>query len=107
MYSSTPLPTSVASGLISRSFLRRYFLLTSIAWLALSAETRAVTPAPDGGYAGNNTAEGTSAVFSLSSGAGNTAIGFQALFRNTSGTYHGGEGFLALFSYTTAGYTTG
>jgi hypothetical protein len=101
MYSSTPLPTSVASGLISRSFLRRYFLLISIAWLALSAETRAVTPAPDGGYAGNNTAEGTSALSSLTSGADNTANGFQALFHNTSGTYNSGEGFRALFSNTT------
>src|SRR2546421_196972 len=61
----------------------------------------AVSPAPDGGYAGNNTAEGTSALFSLSSGADNTAIGFQALFRNTSGTYNSGEGFRALFSNTT------
>src|SRR5438067_1806514 len=101
MYSPTPLPTSVASGLTSSSFLRRYFLLISIAWLALSAETRAVTPAPDGGYAGNNTAEGTSALFSLTSGADNTANGFQALFHNTSGTYNSGEGFRALFSNTT------
>src|SRR5438874_8091286 len=101
MYSPTPLPTSVASGLTSCSFLRRYFLLISIAWLALSAETRAVTPAPDGGYAGNNTAEGTSALSSLTSGADNTANGFQALFHNTSGTYNSGEGFRALFSNTT------
>jgi hypothetical protein len=107
MYSPTPLPTSVASGLISRSFLRRYFLLPSIAWLALSAETRAVSPTPDGGYAGNNTAEGNSALFSLSSGADNTAIGFQALFHNTSGTYNSGEGFRALFSNTTGNANTG
>ena len=62
---------------------------------------RAVSPAPDGGYAGNNTAEGTSALFSLTSGADNTAIGFQALFHNTSGNYNSGEGFRALFSNTT------
>jgi hypothetical protein len=48
-----------------------------------------------------HTAEGTSALFSLTSGADNTAIGFQALFRNTSGTYNSGEGFRALFSNTT------
>src|SRR6266480_5564503 len=66
----------------------------------------AVSPAPDGGYAGNNTAEGTSALFSLSSGADNTAIGFQALFHNTSGTYNSGEGFRALFSNTSASYNT-
>jgi Chaperone of endosialidase len=61
----------------------------------------AVSPAPDGGYANNNTAEGTSALSSLTSGADNTAIGFQALFSNTSGTYNSGEGFRALFSNTT------
>ena len=32
----------------------------------------AVSPAPDGGYPGNNTAEGTSALFSLSSGIDNS-----------------------------------
>src|SRR5256885_321795 len=58
------------------------------------------------GYAGNNTAEGTSALFSLSSGADNTAIGFQALFSNTSGTYNSGEGFRALFSNTTGSQNT-
>ena len=66
----------------------------------------AVSPAPDGGYAGNNTAEGTSALFSLTSGADNTAIGFQALFSNTSGNYNSGEGFRALFSNTTGVFNT-
>ena len=87
------------------SCFRRSFLLISLSFLlvcfAPCQMARAVSPAPDGGYAGNNTAEGTSALFSLTSGADNTAIGFQALFHNTSGTYNSGEGFRALFSNTT------
>src|SRR5438132_10084761 len=106
MYSPTPLPTSVASGLISRSFLRRYFLLPSIAWLALSAETRAVTPAPDGGYPNNNTAEGTNALFSLTAGVNNTALGFQALDSNTTGSSNTAIGFGALFHNVTGGTNT-
>jgi len=90
---------------ICHSCFRRSFLLMPLSFLlvcfALCQMALAVTPAPDGGYAGNNTAEGTSALFSLTSGADNTAIGFQALFHNTSGTYNSGEGFRALFSNTT------
>src|SRR2546421_510695 len=90
---------------ICHSCFRHSFLLISLMFLlvcfAPCQMALAVSPAPDGGYAGNNTAEGTSALFSLTSGADNTAIGFQALFRNTSGTYNSGEGFRALFSNTT------
>jgi hypothetical protein len=67
----------------------RAFLLISLAlaigWLALSPTARAVDPPPDGGYAGQNTAEGTDALFSLTTGFDNTAIGFDALFSNTIG----------------------
>src|SRR5438309_2356717 len=90
---------------ICHSCFRCSVLLLSLVFLlvcfAPCQMALAVSPAPDGGYAGNNTAEGTSALFSLTSGADNTAIGFQALFRNTSGTYNSGEGFRALFSNTT------
>src|SRR5437667_400812 len=69
--------------LIGRSPLRYGFLLIplALAWFALSSTVRAVTPAPDGGYPGGNTAEGEDALFNLdtSQGLGNTAIGFDAL----------------------------
>jgi trimeric autotransporter adhesin len=52
----------------------------------------AVSPAPDGGYPGNNTAEGTSALFFLTSGISNTALGFQALYYNTTGNYNTADG---------------
>src|SRR5437773_41893 len=65
---------------IGRSPLRLAFLLIplafAIAWLALSPTALAVTPAPDGGYPNQNTAEGDDALFSLTSGVNNTAIGF-------------------------------
>ena len=44
------------------------------------------SPTPDGGYPGANTAEGTGALFSLTSGGGNTAVGANALTSNTTGS---------------------
>jgi len=61
-----------------------------------SPKAFAVTPAPDGGYPGNNTAEGTSALFSLTSGISNTAAGFQALYLNTAGNYNTADGAKAM-----------
>ena len=72
----------------------------------LSAEILAVVPAPDGGYPGNNTAEGTNALFSLTSGIDNTALGFEALFRNTTGDFNTAEGFGALFNNTSGTQNT-
>jgi hypothetical protein len=77
---------------IGRTALRRDLLLTLVvlACFALSParEASAVSPAPDGGYPGNNTAEGTSALFSLTSGISNTAVGSRALYKNTTGKYN-------------------
>jgi len=83
--------------------LRLAFLLIPLVFVCfgLSPEARAVVPAPDGGYAGNNTAEGTDALFSLTSGIDNTALGFEALFHNTAGNFNTAEGFRALFRNTT------
>ena len=72
----------------------------------LSAEILAVVPAPDGGYPGNNTAEGTNALFSLTSGIDNTALGFEALFRNTTADFNTAEGFGALFNNTSGTQNT-
>jgi Chaperone of endosialidase len=82
--------------------LRRAFILIPLVpmYFALSPGVRAVTPAPDGGYPGFNTAEGTNALFSLTSGVGNTAIGFDALFRNTTGPNNTAIGVQALFHNT-------
>jgi hypothetical protein len=81
-------------------------IVLAIAWFALAQMAEAVSPAPDGGYAGNNTAEGTSALFSLTSGIDNTGLGFQALYHDTTGFYNTGIGYRALFSNTIGAYNT-
>jgi hypothetical protein len=70
-------------------------MLFALGLLALLPGARAVSPTPDGGYPGGNTAEGTSALFSLTGGIDNTALGFQALYHNTTGNSNSAEGFRA------------
>ena len=65
-----------------------------------------VLPAPDGGYANDNTAEGTNALFSLTTGANNTAIGSKALFGNTTGRQNTATGDHALRHNTTGEQNT-
>ncbi len=72
------------------------FALFALACFALSPAARAVAPAPDGGYPGQNTAEGDDALFSLTTGVSNTAIGFDALFSNAGGFGNTGVGSSAL-----------
>lgn len=62
----------------SVAFAARFLLIPlAVACFALLPTAQAVTPAPDGGYSGHNTAEGDNALFNLdtSQGLGNTAIG--------------------------------
>src|SRR5712672_2054427 len=72
---------------IGRSPLRHGYLLIplTLACFALLPTVRAVTPAPDGGYPNNNTAEGDNALLKLTVGRDNTAIGFNALSDTTDG----------------------
>ena len=93
---------------INRSPLRLVFLLIPFVFVCfgLSPAVRAVVPAPDGGYPGFNTAEGTNALFSLTSGVGNNAIGFQALLHNTTGVHNTADGFAALLKTTTGQHNT-
>jgi uncharacterized coiled-coil protein SlyX len=67
---------------------------------ALSPGARAVSPPPDGGYPGNNTAEGDSALLGLTSGTDNTAVGSSALQSDTVGSFNTATGALGLLSNT-------
>jgi Chaperone of endosialidase len=82
-------------------------ILLLLACLGVSSKVQAVSPPPDGGYAGRNTAEGQSALFSLTTGTGNTANGFKALFSNTTGFSNTANGSGALLSNTTGNSNTG
>jgi len=58
--------------------------LFALAYFGFLSQMQAVSPAPDGGYAGGNTAEGQNTLFSLTTGTFNTAIGFFSLRNNTT-----------------------
>jgi trimeric autotransporter adhesin len=72
----------------------------------LPSSVQAVSPPPDGGYPGNNTAEGDGALLLLTTGGKNTASGFRALFANTTGSDNTASGAAALFANTTGGDNT-
>ena len=91
---------------IGRSPLRLGFLLIALAWFALSPPAQAVTPPPDGGYPGFNTAEGSNALFSLTTGTENTATGANALHDNTTGSGNTATGSAALRFNTTGDFNT-
>jgi uncharacterized coiled-coil protein SlyX len=59
-----------------------------------------VLPPPDGGYPGFNTAEGTKALQSLTTGSANTAVGWYSLFSNAEGSFNTATGAGALLFNT-------
>jgi hypothetical protein len=67
---------------------------------ALVQNTHAVSPPPDGGYPGLNTAEGQNALLSLTSGLYNTAVGFSSLKSNTTNSLNTALGAGALLANT-------
>ena len=70
----------------------------------LLPKAQAVSPPPDGGYPGANTAEGDFALLNLTSGINNTAVGKDALLHNTTGGFNVGIGSGALASNTTGSF---
>jgi uncharacterized coiled-coil protein SlyX len=63
-------------------------LLLLFACIVLRQTAQAVTPAPGGGYPGANTAEGQTALLSLTTGGFNTAVGFLSLRSNTTNSFN-------------------
>ena len=78
-------------------------IIFALVCFALVQKTQAVSPPPDGGYPGGNTAEGQNALLSLTNGTYNTAVGFSSLKSNTIGTVNTAIGVNAL-SLNTTGY---
>ena len=95
---------------VKRLSRRRGFILILLALtcfgLLPTPNAFGVSPAPDGGYPGGNTAEGQNALFSLTSGIYNTANGFDALYHNTTGLENTATGSHALLLNTTGGGNT-
>jgi hypothetical protein len=73
-----------------------FLVLFVLACFALSPRAQAVSPPPDGGYPGGNTAEGQKALSSLTTGGFNVADGYFSLFANTTGSFNTAVGAGAL-----------
>ena len=86
-------------------------IVVALACFALSAAPKAFgglpPPAPDGGYPNQTTAEGTGALFNLTSGTNNTALGFDALFNDTTGGWNTATGEQTLYLNVAGNYNTG
>jgi len=93
-------PTQRKKPSISGRNKGRVLLIMMIGWLTLFAVAKAsaVSPPPDGGYPGENTAEGTNALLNLTSGIDNTAVGFDALMMTQSSMENTAVGVAALGS---------
>jgi hypothetical protein len=79
-----------------------YFAFASLAFACFGfpPTAHAVSPAPDGGYPGGNTAEGQAALLSLTTGGFNTAVGFLSLRSNTTNSLNTAIGAGALLANT-------
>jgi Chaperone of endosialidase len=94
--------TSINRCVVSCGWFCVFFV---IAYLGVSRTTRAVSPPPDGGYPGGNTAEGTSALLHLNGGTNNTALGWASLGFNVTGNLNTAIGAGALLANTADGNT--
>src|SRR6267378_5754869 len=84
---------------------RLVFTALALSCLALSPIAQAVSPPPDGGYPGGNTAEGQNALLSLSTGIYNTAVGVFALESDSEGKFNTATGAGTLLVNTADGNT--
>ena len=75
-------------------------ILIGIVCIGLFPNAQALSPAPDGGYPGGNTAEGQNALLSLTTGGYNTALGFFSLTSNTLGAFNTAIGAGTLLANT-------
>jgi trimeric autotransporter adhesin len=65
-----------------------FLTIFSLTCFVLSPKAQAVSPPPDGGYAGGNTAEGQNALLSLTTGTYNTALGLYSLLSDSTGKFN-------------------
>jgi hypothetical protein len=75
-------------------------ILMGVVCIGLLPKVQAVSPAPDGGYPGGNTAEGQNALLNLTTGGFNTAVGFLSLRSDTTNSFNTAIGAGALLANT-------
>jgi len=81
-------------------------LLTLLSLPLAAHKSQALSPPPDGGYPGNNTAEGQNALLSLTTGVNNTAVGWFSIKSNRNGQLNTAVGAGTLFSMVHASRNT-
>src|SRR4051795_7895295 len=81
-----------------KSTIRLLVMSSVLLCSALLPQAQAVVPPPDGGYPNFTTAEGTKALFSLTTGSANTAVGWYSLFSNAAGSFNTATGAGSLLS---------
>jgi trimeric autotransporter adhesin len=97
----------ISSNCCSRLLWQRSFIRVIPALICLGlCSVDAVSPPPDGGYPGGNTAEGDSALANLTNGLGNTAVGHEALENLTTGDANTAVGEHTLLQLTSGGNNT-
>lgn len=82
-----------------------FFATFGAVWFGLLPAVKALSPAPDGGYANFTTAEGDKALFNVTTGAANTASGWYSLFANSTASFNTGVGAGTLALNTADGNT--
>jgi Chaperone of endosialidase len=90
---------------IGRSSLRHGVQILALGLFALPLITHAISPPPDGGYPGGNTAEGQNTLFNLTSGGFNTAVGYLSLRSNTTNSFNTAVGAGTLLANMADGNT--
>ena len=73
---------------IQFKFAPAVLIIFTLGSFAICQSVHGVVPAPDGGYPGLNTAEGTNALKNLTTGVANTGVGWYSLFSNTDGSFN-------------------
>jgi len=92
--------TTMSQLIHSKNFTTILVSAAAFVCIALVPKAQAVSPVPDGGYPGGNTAEGQNALLSLTTGGFNTAVGFFSLRSNTTNSFNTALGAGALFVNT-------
>jgi hypothetical protein len=83
---------------VMKTAMPRFLIAVLIVCFGSVKSAQAVSPPPDGGYSGNNTAEGQDALLSLTTGVNNTAVGWFSLKSNKNAQYNTAVGSATLFS---------
>jgi hypothetical protein len=88
-----------------KTAMPQFLIAVLIVCFASVQNAQAVSPPPDGGYSGGNTAEGQDALLHLTTGVQNTAVGFLSLKTVTNGSYNTAIGSGTLLANSADGNT--